>query len=1055
MPVTLDSVEVCFQLLINQLQTPFQLHQWSEYDSSALFAPDEEFIPKSFLTQQVFGDSPNLKPEGFLSRSLAVGNQQNIFLNSRFQLEVEGNLSDDLSMSAVLRDSQFPFQPEGNTQQIREFDRVYLGLNHKKGIRVAAGDIEIMPLEGRFLQYQKQVMGLQGVYQPGHSSSYLEIAAGQGRGRFTSQWLPLQEGLAGPYRLLGDNGESNIQILAGSERVYLEGKQLTRGWDGDYIIDFNTAEITFTPQVQVTSALPIRIEYEYVDRSYPRVIVAGKASQNVGNWTLWAQAYRHQDDALRPFAFSLTPSLQGALSEPSSTGILQVPAQDSVGFSQGALIYAKKDTLVSGEVYAFYQYSQAPADAHWQVSFSYVGNGQGDYVLAQSLPQGRVYTWVPPVDGTSQGNYAAVIEVPLPEKRQIVSAGGRMTNNGHQFDIEMATSDYVGNLYLPDSKMQAFAGWLAYQSATKEVFQYDWSVSTNVESRQSQFQEVERYRSVEFDRFWRGQKGIDSLLGSYDHWGKIRIEGRKDAHRYVWAEQGGRYAGVNVNGWEQAFGIGQQWGAWQGTGKMYLLNGRLGESISRWRNHTWEVVRRGKKMQPGYRFREEFQAFENLNRGSLLGSNMNWQQHEVFVQSGDSTIGTWKVAYTYRIDKTPASQEWIHDSETQAVAVNWDPITSTTYGLNLVGQYRRLKTFGLEREVQPFLNGQVRGYWEPYAGFRIQGGYATQTSRELRREFVYLPVPLGQGTHTWQDLNNDGLQSLDEFLEAIYFNEKEYARFFVPTTDYIPAQGHNGDLTLSLASPKSWRTGTMVQRLISRFSFSGRMEYRHKADIASLDMPLSKVVQHMYTVYINRGGLKWGLETGYLGQESLQQLSQGPESFLNGHYFTEGRWSLNSSNSLVVRYEKGNRSRIADFWEGQSWQLIHHQWKPEWRWVLNKQWRLVGNYRWQNTQEAQLPSHFARINEVQAQLQWQPQEAAQSLRGHISYISLHYNGEDLGQPISYRMLEGLQPGSNWRIGCDWTQTMPNGLQLIFFYDARNVSGTGWIHSGNAQVAWVF
>ena len=71
----------------------------------------------------------------------------------------------------------------------------------------------------------------------------------------------LQEGVQGPYRLQGQNGEAYITVIANSERVYFDGRLLTRGFDYDYVIDYNSAEITFTPYLLVTRYNRMRVDF--------------------------------------------------------------------------------------------------------------------------------------------------------------------------------------------------------------------------------------------------------------------------------------------------------------------------------------------------------------------------------------------------------------------------------------------------------------------------------------------------------------------------------------------------------------------------------------------------------------------------------------------------------------------------------------------------------------------------------------------------------------------------------------------------------------------------
>ncbi len=74
---------------------------------------------------------------------------------------MEGNLSEDLKVSAVITDQNIPYQPEGNTQQIRDFDNVFIKLYNDQ-FEVIAGDIVLQnPVkESYFLKYYKNVQGL-------------------------------------------------------------------------------------------------------------------------------------------------------------------------------------------------------------------------------------------------------------------------------------------------------------------------------------------------------------------------------------------------------------------------------------------------------------------------------------------------------------------------------------------------------------------------------------------------------------------------------------------------------------------------------------------------------------------------------------------------------------------------------------------------------------------------------------------------------------------------------------------------------------------------------
>ena len=115
-----------------------------------------------------------------------------------------------------------------------------------------AGDFELEGSPGNFLNFYKRAKGamFRGNFKLGKNNNgnlTSTISGAISKGKFTRNSLRGIEGNQGPYKLQGSNFEQFIVILAGSERVFIDGRLLDRGLNNDYVINYNNAEITFTP----------------------------------------------------------------------------------------------------------------------------------------------------------------------------------------------------------------------------------------------------------------------------------------------------------------------------------------------------------------------------------------------------------------------------------------------------------------------------------------------------------------------------------------------------------------------------------------------------------------------------------------------------------------------------------------------------------------------------------------------------------------------------------------------------------------------------------------
>ena len=231
-----------------------------------------------------------LRKSGSLLRGFTVGSNQELGLNAGFRMQLEGNLAEDVDVVASLTDQNTPIQPEGSTQTLREVDNVFVAITTPV-LGATLGDFQVVVDErqgGEFGRFTRKLQGAQGVVQSKEIASSgiggsLSVTGASPRGKYANNFFQGLEGNQGPYRLTGQNGETLIIVIAGSERVFVNGLPMVRGEVNDYVIDYGSAEITFMSKRLVTSASRITVDFEYSDRKYERTFLSGTAGVKLTN----------------------------------------------------------------------------------------------------------------------------------------------------------------------------------------------------------------------------------------------------------------------------------------------------------------------------------------------------------------------------------------------------------------------------------------------------------------------------------------------------------------------------------------------------------------------------------------------------------------------------------------------------------------------------------------------------------------------------------------------------------------------------------------------------
>ena len=486
----------------------FLTRKYFEFDPS-IIVENTENLQKLYQlsesnTKKGFTPFDGLTTNGSISRGVTVGSNQNTVLNSELDLQISGKISDNISLRASIQDANVPVQQSGYSQNLDEFDQVFIEL-YSKNWNIRAGDVQLQNTTSYFNRFTKNVQGISmnAVLNHPESKTGLFASGALVRGVFTRSQFTGQEGNQGPYKLTGPNGELFILIVSGSERVYVNGLLLERGENKDYNIDYNAGEIRFNPTFPITSDMRISIEYQTTERNYSRIIVYGGGNYESEKLKIGAFVYSENDAKNQPLQQNLNDTQKEILSNAGDNTTLMIsPSAIPDTFSENKILY-RKDTINGQEVFVF---SNNPEDELFNVRFSLVGENQGNYIVGDVTTINRIFEYIPPISGIPQGNYEPIIQLEAPTKLQTAVIQGSYTpSKKTSITFEVSGSKNDLNLFsnLDDNNNDGAAGRFQIR---QRIFSIDssWTMNAfaNGDYIQDQFTSIERIYAVEFNRDW-------------------------------------------------------------------------------------------------------------------------------------------------------------------------------------------------------------------------------------------------------------------------------------------------------------------------------------------------------------------------------------------------------------------------------------------------------------------------------------------------------------------------------------------------------------------------
>jgi hypothetical protein len=1046
------------------------------------------YAPSSASSLDIFKDD-GLKMNGSISRGLGFGNNQDIVLNSNLNLQLSGTINNDIDVLAAISDENNPIQPEGNTQQLQDFDRVFVQLS-KNRTTLTVGDFEMLrPEGGYFMNYYKKSRGGQFSTAFNTGKKGLMKVGGEGalsRGRFARNIIQNIEGNQGPYRLTGTNGELFIIVISNSEAVYLDGQKLVRGEQNDYIIDYNSGEITFMPRRPITQYSRIVVEFQYADRNYARSVFHVNTAYETTKYKIRFNYYTEQDNKNQPFLQTLNDTSKRILaSVGDNLNEAVISSEVKSSFDTRKILYHKIDTAGFTGVYQ-HAPEQGTDSVFYEVRFSLVGQGRGNYRQSISNANGRVFEWVQPVGGIPQGDYEPVTLLVSPKRNQMLTVGTEITAIKNTIvNIEAANSFNDRNTFSKLDKNND-AGYGIKTSVVNNTplgttdAARKWTLKTeaNYEYVDRNFRYVERYRNVEFDRTWNRLLVNQSALtdtGYEEHISSLRTTLNKSNVGSVYYQFGLYNRNKLFNGTQNLAGAYLNFGKYTVSAESEFLGTKnktgatLNNEVSRYRA---EISRKIFTLITGVKAESEQSIYTRMG-DSLLSGSYRYDQYGAFIRNTDSTALKYRLEYNHRIDYLPRNSEFGQSTVGRSLTGSSDLNQRNGNRLSASFTYREfeIKDTTIIR-VQPEKTILARieyDYSFVKRVFTANTYYQIGSGQELRRDFQYVEVAVGQGQYVWKDFNGNGTQQLDEFVLAGIADKAQanFIRVFLPTNSFVSTNLNQFNQTLNINPGAVWAGKSGIRKGISRFSNQSAFKLDRKTtaletknffnpfylNIADTSLiSLQSLVRN--TLFFNRSNPTFGADYTYQNQRSKTFLTNGFESRNRTENGLNIRWNLSTTWSVTNALNTGQREYTSDFFSVNNFNYTFFEVKPRLIYQLSSQVRLTalaGYFEAQNKQE--LGNQAATNREMGSEVRFALTRQG-VISGKFSYFQVKFNG-DTQSPLGYDILQGLAAGRNSLWNLNFQQRLGGNLQITISYDGRSAENQRTVHIGRMEARYIF
>jgi len=1071
---------------------PYNFEKKHFHQNKSLLTKDFS-IPVNPMTLAFSGSAPinesfvtdGLNKNGSISRGISFGNNQDVVVNSSLNLQVNGKLTEEVDLLLAATDDNIPFQADGTTAQLQEFDKVFVQLSNKHS-KLIMGDFQLQRPNSYFMNLYKRSQGIyfSNDYRDSSQKKPIvfktQLSGAVSKGKFARHLIQGVENNQGPYRLRGTDNELFIIVLSGTERIYIDGKLLQRGQENDYTIDYNTSEITFTAKQIITKDKRIIAEFQYAERNYARSLYFFNEEIDYQKLKLRFNFFGEQDNKNKPLQQSLTETQKLTLFKVGDTLSKAVSSgAELASFNNSDVFYQKKDTIISSMTYRNIFFHSTKADsANYRVKFSYVGENNGYYIQISSTANGKVYQWVAPINGVLQGNYEPVIPLVTPRKKQMLTAGiNYLFSPQHTLDVEGVYTkndlntfssynanddDGLGIRVLSHNETDIRKDSIN-QPSLKTIYNFGY------EHVQKNFNPIERYRSIEFERDWN--RPLNAPINANQHLGFAQIGIKKQEvvnclYAIHFFEEDTFYKGLKHD-LQTVYSTKTNRVSYVGS----YLNSQYTNTMSNFYRHKSTFTQSIWKLNLNYLDEFEKNEFRNNSSEQLKIRSYQFWEWESNITNKDTTGNLYKLFYRERRDKQ-AYNGFFNDStfaKNTGLSANVNSIRHHPF--SVIFTYRELNIKRASMLIKPDKTVLSRIEYAPklMKGFMTSNMfYETGYGLENKKEYYYLQVGAGQGSYAWKDYNGNGIKEITEFEIAQFSDQALYIRVYTPTNQYVKVVHDQFSFSLNLRpavflKDSAGKLLKFISRLASQSIYridkksndNGQLFTFNPTEI-TLNNPFLIAMNHSMrqSIFFNQSAAVFGADYTYQSNLNKQLLTNGFETRENTNHEWRWRWNITRVWSFNNNHIIGIKSYDSEFLTSRNYKITSYNLDITLNYQPSTAFRITATYKHHKKQNIILDGfQKAELNDFGFEVKFnQPDKG--SFTGKADFISIAYNAPE-NTPLAYEMLNALTTGYNYTWGISYQRNLTQAIQISINYDGRKSANGKVISVGGAQVRAFF